>query len=169
MISLLTFPHLIIPDDCLLYKLSISHTTIYIQLQNNLDHLSSWACDWQMQFNETKCVSMCCIRSQSPIGSIYYFLNNHTLVSRQRPTSPSWCNLTQNSFMAPHTNSIDVKATNMLDSILTDVYLKPRKLPLSPTNTGILLLCEILIHYPIQLAIIIRKDLQKSCMGHIQL
>ena len=89
------------------------------------------------------------------------FLNDHTLVSRQRPTSLSWCNLTQNSFMAPHTNSIDVKATNMLDSILTDVYLKPRKLPLSPTNTGILLLCAILIHYPIQLQLLLLENIYR--------
>ena len=69
-------------------ELSIHHTTVLMQLQDDLDHLSLWACDGQMQFNETKRVSMCYTRSQNPIGSTFlacYLLNDHTfLVSKDQ-------------------------------------------------------------------------------------
>ena len=58
MVLLLTFPQLL-TDDCLLYiELSIP-THDCTQLQNDLDCLSSWAFNYQTQFNEIKFVSMC--------------------------------------------------------------------------------------------------------------
>ena len=44
-------------DDCLLYRI-INSTQDQIQLQNDLTNLESWAVDWGMVFNPSKCFVM---------------------------------------------------------------------------------------------------------------
>ena len=57
-------------DDCLLYRTikSIEDSTI---LQKDLEMLSQWATVWQMKFNVSKCIVICCTRSLTPVQYDY--------------------------------------------------------------------------------------------------
>ena len=53
-------------DDCLLYR-NITAEEDSIQLQHDLNQLSTWASKWQLRFNVAKCTIMCFTRSLSPL------------------------------------------------------------------------------------------------------
>ena len=68
-------------DDCLLYGV-INSVEESNRLQGDLDRLSEWANIWQLKFNVSKCIVICCTRSQTPCtySVIHdYLLNNHIL------------------------------------------------------------------------------------------
>ena len=66
-------------DDCLLYR-TIEDSTI---LQRDLEMLSQWATVWQMKFNVSKCIVICCTRSLTPV-QYDYKLSNITLIAKDQ-------------------------------------------------------------------------------------
>ena len=71
-------------DDCLLYRI-IATEEDTIQLQHDLNQLSTWATKWQLRFNVAKCTIMRFTRSLSPVV-FNYNLNDHSLsTSAQHP------------------------------------------------------------------------------------
>ena len=64
-------------DDCLLYRNTNSHSD-HLTLQKDLDSLQTWAENWGMKFNATKCYLMSIQSTKKP--SIFeYSLNKHIL------------------------------------------------------------------------------------------
>ena len=61
-------------DDCLLYR-TIRNAQDHLLLQEDLRQLETWAADWGMLFNASKCY----ILSINSKSSYYYQLNNTTL------------------------------------------------------------------------------------------
>ena len=53
-------------DNCLLYR-TIKSTEDSTILQKDLEMLSQWATVWQMKFNVSKCIVICCTRSLTPV------------------------------------------------------------------------------------------------------
>ena len=64
-------------DDCLLYR-PIHSPRDQLLLQQDLAALETWAEDWGMRFNVSKCYLMSIHRSKHPYSS-YYKLDNHIL------------------------------------------------------------------------------------------
>ena len=64
-------------DDCLLYR-EIRTAQDSINLQKDLDHLTTWAKDWQMSFNPTKCQTLRVTKKKNPTPAKYTMLG-HTL------------------------------------------------------------------------------------------
>ena len=58
-------------DDCALYR-EIKSAEDAFALQNDLDRLYRWSCDWDMDFNFTKCFSMSVTLKKNIIASEYY-------------------------------------------------------------------------------------------------
>ena len=58
-------------DDCALYR-EIKSSEDAFALQNDLDRLYRWSCDWDMDFNVTKCFSMSVTLKKNIIASEYY-------------------------------------------------------------------------------------------------
>ena len=71
-------------DDCLLYRTINSVEDSFI-LQTDLELLSQWATVWQMKFNVSKCIVICCTRSHTPV-QYGYRLNNITLSTDNQHT-----------------------------------------------------------------------------------
>ena len=64
-------------DDCILYR-TIKCEADSIILQRDLDILSQWSTLWQMKFNVSKCVLICCSRSPN-LFQYNYQLYDHIL------------------------------------------------------------------------------------------
>ena len=64
-------------DDCILYR-TIKCEADSIILQRDLDILSQWSSLWQMKFNVSKCVLICCSRSPN-LFQYNYQLYDHIL------------------------------------------------------------------------------------------
>ena len=64
-------------DDCILYR-TIKCEADSIILQQDLDILSQWSTLWQMKFNVSKCVLICCSRSPN-LFQYNYQLYDHIL------------------------------------------------------------------------------------------
>ena len=64
-------------DDCILYR-TIKCEADSIILQPDLDILSQWSTLWQMKFNVSKCVLICCSRSPN-LFQYNYQLYDHIL------------------------------------------------------------------------------------------
>ena len=62
-------------DDCALYR-EIKSAEDASALQNDLDRLYRWSCDWDMDFNVTKCFSMSVTLKRNFIASQYYILDD---------------------------------------------------------------------------------------------
>ena len=62
-------------DDCALYR-EIKSAEDASALQNDLDRLYRWSCDWDMDFNVTKCFSMSVTLKRNFIASEYYILDD---------------------------------------------------------------------------------------------
>ena len=64
-------------DDCILYR-TVKCEADSIILQRDLDILSQWSTLWQMKFNVSKCVLICCSRSPN-LFQYNYQLYDHIL------------------------------------------------------------------------------------------
>ena len=64
-------------DDCLLYR-PIHSPHDQLLLQQDIAALETWAEDWGMRFNVSKCYLMSIHRSKQPYSS-HYKLDNHIL------------------------------------------------------------------------------------------
>ena len=62
-------------DNCALYR-EINSAEDGSALQNDLDRLYRWSCDWDMDFNVTKCFSMSVTLKRNFIASEYYILDD---------------------------------------------------------------------------------------------
>ena len=70
---------------------------------------------WQMKFNLSKCVTLKCYRSSSPI-EIDYFINDHKLENVKHHPYLG-ITLDQTMSFIPHLNNITSKATRVLNFI----------------------------------------------------
>ena len=73
------------------------------------------SCTWQMKFNLSKCVTLKCYRSSSPI-EIDYFINDHKLENVKHHPYLG-ITLDQTMSFIPHLNNITSKATRVLNFI----------------------------------------------------
>ena len=70
-------------DDCLLYRNINSHSD-HLSLQKDLDSLQTWAENWGMKFNATKCYLMSIHSTKQP--SVFeYSLNKHLKKVQDNP------------------------------------------------------------------------------------
>ena len=107
-------------DDCLLYR-PIHSPRDQLLLQQDLAALETWAEDWGMRFNVSKCYLMSIHRSKHP-NSSQYKLDNHIL--EQVEENP-YLGLTIHKSLkwASHINKISNKANSVLGFIKRN--LKP--------------------------------------------
>ena len=101
-------------DDCLLYHIITSEEDC-AKLQHDLNTIYKWSCTWQMKFNLSKCVTLKCYRSSSPI-EIDYFINDHK-VENVKHHPCLGITLDQTMLFIPHLNNITSKATRVLNFI----------------------------------------------------
>ena len=101
-------------DDCLLYHVITSEEDC-AKLQHDLNTIYKWSCTWQMKFNLSKCVTLKCYRSSSPI-EIDYFINDHKLENVKHHPYLG-ITLDQTMSFIPHLNNITSKATRVLNFI----------------------------------------------------
>ena len=106
-------------DDCLLYQV-ISSEEDCTKLQHDLDSIYKWSNMWQMRFNLSKCVTLKCYRSLSPILTDY-LINDHKL---ENVKEHSYLGITIDQSMSfiPHINNITCKATKVLNFIKRNLY-----------------------------------------------
>ena len=107
-------------DDCLLYRRIRNHDD-HLALQNDLHNLESWANDWGMRINATKCYVLS-IRKKS---SFFYQLNNTIL--KEVPNNP-YLGLTISADLKwnTHINSICKKASATLGFIRRNLQHSPK-------------------------------------------
>ena len=101
-------------DDCLLYHVITSEEDC-AKLQRDLNIIYKWSCTWQMKFNLSKCVTLKCYRSSSPI-EIDYFINDHKLENVKHHPYLG-ITLDQTISFIPHLNNITSKTTRVLNFI----------------------------------------------------
>ena len=103
-------------DDCLLYR-TITTEEDCMQLQYDLNQLSTWALKWQLRFNVAKCTIMCFTRSLSPLV-FSYNVNNHSLSTS---TQHSYLGILLDNKLSwsSHINYITTKALNFLKQNLS--------------------------------------------------
>ena len=98
-------------DDCLLYR-PIHSPSGQLLLQHDLAVLNTWAEDWGLRFNVSKCYLMSIHRSQHSYGSFYKLDNNILVHSVENP----YLGITihQNVKWPNHINRILSKANSVL-------------------------------------------------------
>ena len=106
-------------DDYLLYQV-ISSEEDCTKLQHDLDSIYKWSNMWQMRFNLSKCVTLKCYRSLSPILTDY-FINDHKLENVKEHTYLG-VTIDQSMSFIPHINNITCKATKVLNFIKRNLY-----------------------------------------------
>jgi len=98
-------------DDSLMYKRVKSQQDTNI-LQEDLSKLQQWEADWQMQFNASKCETICITRKRNPIKTDYY------IHGQKLATVPSrrylGATLNEKLLWNEHVDTVTKKANNTL-------------------------------------------------------
>ena len=95
--------------------ITLLHLKKTAKLQHDLNTIYKWSYTWQMKFNLSKCVTLKCYRSSSPI-EIDYFINDHKLENVKHHPYLG-ITLDQTMSFIPHLNNITSKATRVLNFI----------------------------------------------------
>ena len=101
-------------DDCILYR-SVAGPEDASKLQADLDTLTAWQNDWQMEFNASKCYVLRVTHARTP-HHFTYNLNNTKL---QETTSHTYLgvNISQDLSWNSHVNNVSAKANRTLGFI----------------------------------------------------
>ncbi len=95
-------------DDCIIYRQITSPKDSEI-LQEDLDALHSWECEWQMAFNPSKCVSMHLSRKKKISKHTYHL--NHTPLEEVRSCKYLGITISNNLSWSDHVNLTSSKAS----------------------------------------------------------
>ena len=112
-------------DDALVYR-TISSTSDSRALQDDLDSLTKWQHDWQMQFNPSKCYVMHVTNTRSPVHRDYKLCNQTLAVVKSHPYLG--VHLQDDMGWSTHIGCATSKASRMLGVVRRNLYSCPEKL-----------------------------------------
>ena len=115
-------------DDCLIYR-SINREADQLQLQKDLDALSTWGRCWGMKFNTSKCHIL---RVGNTKWTRFYHLNNDILTEVDNVNYLGVL-FTNDMSWSPHISSIVSKAHQQLGFIRQNLRGSPSSARRSPT------------------------------------
>lgn len=110
-------------DDAVIYR-SVESPQDCVELQSDIDSLSSWENDWKMDFNITKCSVVSIHRKRSPI--VHQYLLHQTPLKHIDHTSYLGLTLTSNLSWNKHIDSISSKANKTLGFIKRNLKHAPK-------------------------------------------